>query len=106
MWYVSIGLIPDVIKGGGDVLDVRLGPTTITKTLGFMPTCSHETDPVPCVVLDPFAGSGTTGEVARYLGRSAILGEIQGADVALTRERTRIGHVALDTFPEHTHAPP
>ena len=71
-----------------------------------MPTCSHETEPVPCVVLDPFAGSGTTGEVARYLGRSAILVEIKGEYVALTRERTRIGHVALDTFPEHTHAPP
>ena len=103
---VPTGKSPEGVQGGGDVLDVRLGPTTITKTLGFMPTCSHETEPVPCVVLDPFAGSGTTGEVARYLGRSAILVEIKGEYVALTRERTRLNHVALDTFPEHTHAPP
>jgi len=53
-----------------------------------------------------FLMNPATGEVARHLGRSAILVEIKGEYVALTRERTRIGHVALDTFPEHTHAPP
>jgi site-specific DNA-methyltransferase (cytosine-N4-specific) len=29
-------------------------------------------DPIPCVVLDPFAGSGTVAHVARKLGRHAI----------------------------------
>jgi hypothetical protein len=35
-------------------------------------------EPVPCVVLDPFAGSGTTGRVAVSLGRAAILCDVSG----------------------------
>ncbi len=34
-------------------------------------------DATPCVVLDPFSGSGTTGKVAVRLGRSYI-----GVDIA------------------------
>lgn len=46
--------------------------------LGFLPACTcpaHE--PVPCVVLDPFNGSGTTGKVAVQLGRAYV-----GVDIA------------------------
>jgi hypothetical protein len=42
-------------------------------TLGFRPTCPHPGDPVPCVVLDPFAGTGTVGVVAQRLSRRALL---------------------------------
>jgi DNA modification methylase len=42
-------------------------------TLGFRPTCAHAGDPVPCVVLDPFAGTGTVGVVAQRLSRRALL---------------------------------
>jgi DNA modification methylase len=35
--------------------------------------CTHVVDPVPAVVLDPFAGSGTVGMVANRLSRRAIL---------------------------------
>lgn len=45
------------------------------KTVGWDWTCHCETVPgaiVPCTVLDPFSGSGTTGAVALRLGRSYI----------------------------------
>jgi len=45
--------------------------TTPRRTLGWGPTCNcPEHEPVPCVVLDPFSGSGTTGYVANRLGRN------------------------------------
>ena len=41
-----------------------------TQTLGFRPACTcPAAKPVPCVVLDPFVGSGTTAAVAKALGR-------------------------------------
>ncbi len=43
------------------------------ETTGWRPTCPHAAAaPVPCVVLDPFAGSGTSGVVALALGRQFI----------------------------------
>ena len=44
----------------------------------------------PGVVLDPFAGSGTTGKVAIECGRSAILIELSPVYVALARDRTNV----------------
>ena len=39
-------------------------PQSITReTLGWSPACQCESDVQPCVVLDPFAGSGTVGLV-------------------------------------------
>lgn len=35
--------------------------------------CKHDAAPVPCVVLDPFGGSGTVAQVANRLSRRAIL---------------------------------
>jgi DNA modification methylase len=45
---------------------------TVTTT-GWRPTCGHDGDPVPAVVLDPFAGTGTVGMVAQSLSRRAVL---------------------------------
>jgi DNA modification methylase len=52
------------------------GPQRSATTLRWEQTCLH-TPPlgehvVPCTVLDPFAGSGTTALVARRLGRRSI----------------------------------
>ncbi len=46
--------------------------------------------PVGGVVLDPFGGSGTTGEVALLLGRDAILCELNPEYAALIEGRTNI----------------
>jgi hypothetical protein len=50
-----------------------------TVTNGWLPSCDchprtgiNKPHPVPCTVLDPFAGSGTTLLVARHHGRHAI----------------------------------
>jgi hypothetical protein len=45
---------------------------TETKTLGWQPSCSCGSIPVPATVLDPFIGSGTTAIVAKKLGRHYI----------------------------------
>jgi hypothetical protein len=46
--------------------------------------------PIPCTVVDPFAGSGTTGSVALELGRKAILIELNPKYCELIRNRCNI----------------
>jgi DNA modification methylase len=58
------------------------------QTLGWRPTCrcpAHE--PVPCRVLDPFAGSGTTLIAADRLGRDAVGVELKPSYVQLAQRR-------------------
>lgn len=45
---------------------------------GWDPTCAHDAEPAPCVVLDPFAGIGRTWEAARETGRRFV-----GTDLGL-----------------------
>lgn len=52
-------------------------------------------DPVPCVVLDPFNGSGTTGAVAVELGRDYIGIEIAAEYIALAEQRIGNAQPAL-----------
>jgi len=45
----------------------------VSLTVGWEPICNcGSRDVVPCTVLDPFAGAGTTGVVATRLGRSFV----------------------------------
>jgi DNA modification methylase len=48
-------------------------------TTGWRPTCSHDLEPVPDVVLDPFAGAGTVGLVCQRLGRDHLGVELNPA---------------------------
>lgn len=60
---------------------------TVTPTLGWRATCSCDADTVPCLVLDPFSGAGTTGVVARRHRRRFVGIELNPDYVALSERR-------------------
>jgi DNA modification methylase len=63
-------------------------------TTGWEPTCQCDLATgqtlQPCVVLDPFGGSGTTGQVSLELGRRVILCELNEGYLPLIERRTNI----------------
>lgn len=66
------------------------------ETLGFRPACACPAqEPVPGVALDPFAGSGTVGQVAIAHGRRAILIELNAGYSPLQDQRTDGVQVSL-----------
>jgi hypothetical protein len=65
-------------------------PRDLVSTLGFRPACTcPAADPVPCVVLDPFIGSGTTAAVARSLGRDCVGIDLNPKYLTMARARIR-----------------
>ena len=82
----------------------RRGQYSESRTVGWQPGCKCEgdwsgssmwrhqkpLDPIPCTVLDPFGGSGTTGAVALELGRNAILCELNDDYLPLINQRTNV----------------
>ena len=70
-----------------------LGLVRDTKTIDWRPTCDCPAAPaIPATVLDPFAGSGTTGLVAARLGRRALLIDASLEYCDLARERIGKGN--------------
>ncbi|WMW64363.1 site-specific DNA-methyltransferase [Nitratidesulfovibrio liaohensis] len=64
------------------------GWAPLTRTTDkWSPTCDCGKAPVPSTVLDPFAGTGTTGEVAVLAGRCFVGCELNPAYVADARAR-------------------
>lgn len=57
------------------------------KTVGWSPGCDCGAKDVPCTILDPFAGSGTTGAVAAKLGRDFVGIELKPDYVKLAEKR-------------------
>jgi DNA modification methylase len=78
--------------------DIRLGPCTQTETIGWLPSCQCSCDPVPAVVLDPFFGAGTTGLVAKKLGRCFIGIELNGAYIGMAQKRIAAVPNRLDNW--------
>jgi len=86
-------------RNGGGVYSTR-------QTVNWQPTCecmvvndhvapdqngyTSPLEPIPCTVLDCFAGSGASGQVALELGRNAILIELNPKYIELIRQRTNV----------------
>jgi DNA modification methylase len=75
--------------------------STVRWTSGWERTCGCPVaDPVPCIVLDPFAGSGTTLHVARGLGRRSIGIELNAEYVGIARRRSKAHTPSLESWGE------
>lgn len=61
----------------------------VVTTLGWQPTCDCNADIEPCVVLDPFFGSGTTGAVALKHHRRFVGIDLDERNIALAHRRIR-----------------
>jgi DNA modification methylase len=81
-WNVENDRGTNTKRGAGSTKDYR------RTTTGWRPTCDHDAEVVPCTVLDPFGGSGTTAEVAEALGRRWVLIELNPDYEPLIRRRT------------------
>jgi DNA modification methylase len=61
---------------------------SVGRTVGWLPTCDcNAGEPVPCTVLDPFGGSGTTAIAARMMGRNAISCELNQEYIDIMAKR-------------------
>lgn len=74
------------LSGNGSAEWAKRGGATYTT--GWQPTCPCDAgDAVPCVVLDPFSGAGTTGVVALRHGRDYIGVELNREYAEMSRRR-------------------
>ncbi len=90
--HIPGGKSDAALQDSGATLDVKLGLTRHMTTLGWRPTCccrDQRNRVIPCIVLDPFAGSGTTLYVAKELGRRAVGVELNADYLRLAEERLR-----------------
>ncbi len=75
--------------------------TARTTTTGWAPSCAHpEASRVPCTVLDPFMGSGTTAWVARKHGRRSVGVELNETYLELAAGRLRQAALPFHQQPE------
>jgi len=82
------GLAPqEWSKGSASMLEDGAVPCGLSGDLGFAPTCSCGTAFQPGLVLDPFAGSGTTLAVAKEKGLRAIGFELSPDYCAMAAKR-------------------
>ena len=92
---------PQLAKNGERFVDASRGDKTrklsgsdYNKSVmvvgeSWSPSCSCNAEAIPCTVLDPFGGAGTTGLVADRLQRNAILIELNPEYAAMASRRIR-----------------
>ena len=88
--YQSIPRNPDTRRrrhSDRRVFEITVPRVRQSRTIGWQPTCDCGAPTVPAVVLDPFAGTGTTLLVAQQRGRHGVGAELNRAYLALIRER-------------------
>lgn len=74
---------------------------TPPRTTGWVPSCSHPLFPpeaIPCTVLDPFAGAGTTGLAAAKHGRSFVGIELNSNYILLATKRAEKAGITMEVF--------
>ena len=65
---------------------------------GWETSCDCNAESVPCVVLDPFVGSGTTCAVASRLGRDSIGIDLNEEYLKLARKRCKVDSESLFNY--------
>jgi hypothetical protein len=98
------------IAGGGVIgkLDrgLRDGMVNVRETTGWRPGCECPAhDPIPCTVLDPFNGSGTTGVVAEALGRDYVGLDLSADYLAMAKDRIARPHKKIVRAGKAEHMP-
>ena len=66
---------------------IETGSYQTYETTGWKPGCKCGHEPVPCIVFDPFMGSGTTGMVAKQHGRDYLGIELNAEYIELINKR-------------------
>jgi len=59
----------------------------VRETVGWDATCDCDADVIPCLVMDTFSGSATTGAVAMRLGRDYVGTDLQPDYIDLAAAR-------------------
>ena len=98
---VSKGIPGEILGDGGykrGQSATQLNDTKQHVTIGWLPSCQCSRDPVPAVVIDPFFGAGTTGLVAKKLGRHYIGIELNEAYIGMAQKRIAAAPMRLDNW--------
>lgn len=98
---------PTTNQARRDAIGEKLGRTQTSggvipadvRTTGWRPACACSAPRRPCLVLDPFAGSGTTGVVAKRLGCDFIGAELNPAYAEMARKRIGVEDACMFAAP-------
>ena len=85
---ITIGRAENITPSCVSSVKVSRAGGKSSETLGWRPTCKcNASPPVPCRILDPFSGAGTTALAAERLGRDSVNIDTSEAYNELARQR-------------------